>query len=469
LLAKEHIEGWNMIENIYIKNFKSIIEDRIDLRNFTVLIGANGSGKSNLIKSLEFLGSIARNGLATSFGAHGGFSGIIPKAVPMRELKKSRILISYRKRLPHPWDSADDFPPVTVEHLLELAYSTKEVVRIVQEKIKFKEALAVADALKAGMEKREFNHKDTIHHSSFTLQRGEKGGIRYSTAPQISKETIPLYFEWLGFSFLADEVGSERHFRSIINQLKRGDRQPKRKRYCSFLDPGISTIVDSSPQARYFRDLIQSIRRYDLLLNELRADQKVSDSRQLTTAGQNMPSVLRYLASNPERENAMNRIMTTLGEISPHVETMRPKSLRTGKEFVEFVESAMGRGVESWESSDGTLRALAILLALETHHGNSTILIEEPEQNLHPWAVRSIIDHIRQVIEERSIQVIITTHSQQVLERVYPEEVLVATRTKSEGTKFKLLKDIVPEGKIEMGEAGELWVKGLLGGVPADD
>jgi predicted ATPase len=148
---------------------------------------------------------------------------------------------------------------------------------------------------------------------------------------------------------------------------------------------------------------------------------------------------------------------------------MKPSSLRTGKEFVEFVESTASRGVESWESSDGTLRALAILLALETHRPHSTILIEEPEQNLHPWAVREIVEHIREVIQARRVQVIVTTHSQQVLERVYPEEVLVASRTEEGGTSFKTLEEILPHSEIIMGEIAQLWMKGLLGGVPSDE
>ena len=181
-----------------------------------------------------------------------------------------------------------------------------------------------------------------------------------------------------------------------------------------------------------------------------------------------MPSVLRYVRS-ASNETSWNRILRTLSVIAPHITSIRPNSLRTGKEFVEFEENTATRAVESWESSDGTLRALAILLALETHPHHSTILIEEPERNLHPWAVREIIEHIREVIEERNIQVIIATHSQQVLERVYPEEVLVATRTAQEGTKFQTLKEILPHSDILMGEVAQLWVKGLLGGVPSDE
>jgi predicted ATPase len=145
---------------------------------------------------------------------------------------------------------------------------------------------------------------------------------------------------------------------------------------------------------------------------------------------------------------------------------MRSTQLRTGSEFVEFSESKSGRGIESWETSDGSLRALAILVAVETAQNGDTIVVEEPEQNLHPWAIRALIDHIRDVISLNSIQVIITTHSEHVLERATPEEVLVASRTLEEGTTYRRVTELVKKGSVSMGEVGRLWVKGLLGGVP---
>ncbi|MGB0388766.1 MAG: AAA family ATPase, partial [Ardenticatenaceae bacterium] len=123
--------------------------------------------------------------------------------------------------------------------------------------------------------------------------------------------------------------------------------------------------------------------------------------------------------------------------------------------------------IDSWELSGGTARALGILLALETHPEDGTLLIEEPEQSLHPWAIRAVMEHIREVACERNIQVILTTHSPMVLERVYPEEVRIVERSEQKGTIFKTIKEILPYSDIAMGEVGELWVHGLLGGVPS--
>lgn len=44
-----------MVESIHIKNFKSIADDTIELGRVNVLIGSNGSGKSNILEAIAFL------------------------------------------------------------------------------------------------------------------------------------------------------------------------------------------------------------------------------------------------------------------------------------------------------------------------------------------------------------------------------------------------------------------------------
>jgi predicted ATPase len=184
-----------------------------------------------------------------------------------------------------------------------------------------------------------------------------------------------------------------------------------------------------------------------------------------------MPGAIRRLQANEnDDKDAWERIAQTMQIIAPHVLETQVASLADKGEFIEFVESRTGRSVESWESSDGTLRALGTLVALERHPSGSTILLEEPEQGLHPWAITALMDHIRTAIKERGLQVILTTHSQQVLETIAPEELLVAERTPDGGTRFLTIDEILPRAhQISMGEIGRLWVKGLLRGVPSPE
>ena len=43
-----------MIQSVHIKNFKSLVDLKLDLGTFNVLIGENGCGKSNILEGLAF-------------------------------------------------------------------------------------------------------------------------------------------------------------------------------------------------------------------------------------------------------------------------------------------------------------------------------------------------------------------------------------------------------------------------------
>jgi predicted ATPase len=47
--------GFDVLQKIQIKNYRSIADASVDLQPFTVLLGANGSGKSNLLRLLDDL------------------------------------------------------------------------------------------------------------------------------------------------------------------------------------------------------------------------------------------------------------------------------------------------------------------------------------------------------------------------------------------------------------------------------
>ncbi len=56
-----------MISEIQIENFKSITKLNLPLGRVTVLIGENGSGKSNILEAIAFLGAAAANKLDNEF------------------------------------------------------------------------------------------------------------------------------------------------------------------------------------------------------------------------------------------------------------------------------------------------------------------------------------------------------------------------------------------------------------------
>ncbi|MEW8026832.1 MAG: AAA family ATPase [Candidatus Thiodiazotropha sp.] len=461
-----------MISEIEIENFRSIRSDKISLENITVLVGANGSGKSNLVKALDFLSAIPESGLDLAVSKQGGRDAITPKSIPIPKIKDSPTRFKYTVRLPTPHSKfVEGLQYVEADHEFELTFRTSRKTALTRESLTFHKVLYVGEVLSDENEALKISPESPLHfsnESTFTVKRDGKK-TNYVIDPPLDESMLNSYVNWLGLDSFSEKITSPKELIDFLPNLGlRGSSSRKQKLTMreneSLIDPRARTSLDFSPNFFVFLQTIVSTKRYDLLLNELRRDQSPSDSSELTSAGANMPAVLRKIRS---KSRQFQRLKSSLETIAPHIENLKSSSLRTGKEFVEFIEAKGGRGIESWESSDGSLRALAILVALETARNDTTIIIEEPEQNLHPWAIHTLIDHMREIVKERNIQLILTTHSEHVLDRVEPSEVRVVSRDSDTGTHFLRLNQIIPDGNIDMGDVGRMWVKGILGGVPS--
>lgn len=463
-----------MISELKIKNFRSIKSADVNLTPLTIIIGANGSGKSNLVKALEFIAAIPAVGLNLAISRQGGREGILPKQIPLRDLGNHTVNIDYKMRLPPPGGINENISYVDVNHNFNFSFKSSSRVYVGDESLRFNNVLYIGECLRHKDLNPEIDPSSSSHplkNSYFEIFNiGGRGS--YKLEPQISDENFNNFRTWLGLDRFSKIIKCPVSLKNFLESNNKSIK--KRKTYITtsgpkinrglFTDRRTETICEFSTEFQMFNDFLEGIKRYDLLLNELRREQAPSESPDLSKAGENLPAALRKLSTTNKK--AYSRLKSTFEVIAPHIQMMRSRQLQTGSEFVEFIESKGGRGIESWETSDGSLRALAILVAVETAQNGETVVIEEPEQNLHPWAIRALIDHIREVIDDKYIQVIVTTHSEHVLERASAEEVLVASRSLEEGTTFKKVNEIVKKGDVCMGEVGKLWVKGLLGGVP---
>jgi type I restriction enzyme M protein len=75
------------------------------------------------------------------------------------------------------------------------------------------------------------------------------------------------------------------------------------------------------------------------------------------------------------------------------------------------------------ELSDGSLRALGILVACRQVQQNSLLIIEEPEVHLHPGATVVLFEALKQASQRGAV--LITTHSPELLDAAKDEEILV--------------------------------------------
>jgi predicted ATPase len=141
--------------------------------------------------------------------------------------------------------------------------------------------------------------------------------------------------------------------------------------------------------------------------------------RALLRDGANVAGVLHRMGRSAAGREDKVRIESYLRQMVPGVRGAARK-VRGGRETVEFAQDVPG-AKNPWRFaaqsvSDGTLRALGVLVALFAAPGDaySTVAIEEPETALHPTASGPLLAALRDASERR--QVIATSHSADLLE-----------------------------------------------------
>jgi len=138
--------------------------------------------------------------------------------------------------------------------------------------------------------------------------------------------------------------------------------------------------------------------------------------------------------------------------------TMKKLGLRnvTDRTKALQIELEDGTRVPAEQMSEGMLLYLAFA-ALPSIDPVAVLLVEEPENGLHPARIADVMRILREISKET--QVLIATHSPLVVNELEPEEVSVVTRKPGEGTRVTPIKD-TPDfaERSRVYALGELWV-----------
>ncbi len=78
-----------MIERLDVEGFTSIVEASVELGPLNVLVGANGTGKSNLIRALELLGRIVDEDLRVHVARSGGAAALVNATLTAKRIRLS--------------------------------------------------------------------------------------------------------------------------------------------------------------------------------------------------------------------------------------------------------------------------------------------------------------------------------------------------------------------------------------------
>jgi predicted ATPase len=119
--------------------------------------------------------------------------------------------------------------------------------------------------------------------------------------------------------------------------------------------------------------------------------------------------------------------------------------------------------------SDGTLRFMCLATALLQPERPTTVLFDEPELGLHPYALTLLGDLFRQSqYGSLDKQVIISTQSALLLNEFAPEDIIVVERSQGESI-FRRLDSANLSEWLQEYTMGELWQKKVLGGRPREE
>lgn len=168
-----------------------------------------------------------------------------------------------------------------------------------------------------------------------------------------------------------------------------------------------------------------------------------------------------------EEEQVYQQIRKTVRLAIPFFDdfVLKPHQLPSGEEQIRLLWSQRGSDYPFWPSqlSDGSIRFICLTTALLQPNPPSTVIIDEPELGLHPYAITLLGSLIRSA--SRQMQLIVSTQSVALVNEFSIGDLIVVER-EGGATVFSRHEEQEFEVWLEDYSVGELWEKNVLGGRP---
>jgi energy-coupling factor transporter ATP-binding protein EcfA2 len=175
-------------------------------------------------------------------------------------------------------------------------------------------------------------------------------------------------------------------------------------------------------------------------------------------------------------EERFKALKERLGRIFPEVKGVRLiaepayKAPADAAEQVDILARAEGKGVyfrfadtaaevPAAQVSDGVLLVLAYLAILYLPKPPRVLLVEEPENGIHPKRLQDVLNILRELVAEQSqTQVILTTHSPYVVDLFKPEEVTLCRKGSDGSISVRRLSESrAVREQLDVFTLGEIW------------
>ncbi|MDI3291593.1 ATP-binding protein [Polyangium sp. 15x6] len=159
-------------------------------------------------------------------------------------------------------------------------------------------------------------------------------------------------------------------------------------------------------------DALAGMRAYEIVPQVMASPAPIRNQTSLEKNGANAGDVLEEVRSRPE---AYRSIVETLGVLTKDVIGVEGRTV-IGQRVLYFTQQRDAEHTDAFsapEVSQGTLRALGLLLSLYQSPEPSLLLIDEIEDSIHPRAIQALLEEV-EITAER-FPIVLTTHSPEVL------------------------------------------------------
>ncbi len=388
-----------MITSIRLVNFKNFADETLRVGPFTVIVGANASGKSNIRDAFRFLHGIGRGyTLAEIIGGRYGAGG------------------------QSEWAG--------------IRGAMNEIIRFGQPSFSL-----------------QVEEKDAVY--TIEVGRNESGDVAF----RVNKEKLKTQ---LGTIFTSTSVSDEpvnvqgdvlhllpRKKRDAggIDDIAHAEGRPNQPGLTQIQGHKVSPWVQEY-YAEGLKKVLASMRFLDLAPNRMR-EPALPGQTVLGDRGEHLPTVLQAICEDSQRKETL---VAWISELTPmDVRDFEFPTDPSGRVHLVFLE-ANGRKVSAYAASDGTLRFLAMLAVLLGPDPKGLFFFEEIDNGIHPARQWLLLELIQKQTAKQGFQVITTTHSPDLLTMMNDE----TFKNTSVVCRLEDADDAIIRPVAELPRAGEL-------------
>ena len=426
-----------MITKIEIQGYRLLSGFVADFRPLSVVIGANAVGKSTLLDCLQLIAQCADSPLNTAIGWHWGLPSLLNASTGENKLGWKITFEkpgnSFWSRLPLDDDQKLYYEVALQGDVQGQVQALYEVLRKPEPAPGYSEA---------------FKYLEATPHRRRIYSREHHGLVPFDEAlPQTNqvRETAEKNGIGVNLPITAQEPAL------LLSQIRF---------FNEFPIPSSARVLLANMAFYPGFD----VTRFSGLRTKAA---EIKPITLLSTNGENLGTVLHEVLTRYDYRPAANDLREFMKAAYPALEEIHCDTTygTPAQVLVRVREKGMQRSMELWELSDGMLRFLCLASALLNPAPPPLVMVDEPEAGLHPRLMPVVADMIKTAAERT--QVLVTTHSPDLLNRFGLADISVMSRISEEPkatwrrpgdrkTLAQMLKAVTGETLGDLHRSGEL-------------